>query len=52
MATTQPATGAFALQTGSADAAVLLTLPPGAYTAQVSGLNSSGLALFEIYGFP
>jgi hypothetical protein len=43
--------GAFALRSsGSRDAALLLTLAPGIYTAQVSGFNSStGIALVEIY---
>jgi hypothetical protein len=42
--------GAFALRPGSADSAVVLTLPPGAYTAEVSGFNeTSGAALCEIY---
>ncbi|HVU23357.1 MAG TPA: sialidase family protein [Opitutus sp.] len=43
--------GAFALRSnGSRDAALLLTLTPGLYTAQVSGYNStSGIALVEIY---
>ncbi len=45
--------GAFLLQTGSNDCAVLLTLPPGAYTAQVTGANgSTGLALVEVYQVP
>lgn len=44
------ATGAFALTAGSKDAAVVLTLAPGAYTAVVSGAdNSSGAALVEVY---
>ncbi len=43
-------TGAFPLPRGSTDSALLLTLPPGAYTAQVTGRNSSqGVALVEIY---
>lgn len=43
-------TGAFKLPRGSNDSALLLTLPPGAYTAQVTGRNnSSGVALVEIY---
>lgn len=43
-------TGAFGLPRGSTDSAVVLTLPPGAYTAQVTGRNnSSGVALVEIY---
>ncbi len=34
----------------SADSALLLTLPPGAYTAQVSGVaNDTGVALIELY---
>jgi hypothetical protein len=38
---------------GSADSAVLVTLPPGGYTAHVGGLNSStGVALVEVYEVP
>jgi hypothetical protein len=45
--------GAFLLQPGSGDCAVLLSLPPGAYTAQVSGVNgSTGVALVEVYQIP
>jgi predicted O-methyltransferase YrrM len=45
--------GAFALETGSADSAMILTLPPGTYTAEVSGLEEeSGAALVEIYEMP
>ncbi|MGH7946289.1 MAG: hypothetical protein ACREF9_14950, partial [Opitutaceae bacterium] len=40
--------GAFALDPGSRDAAVLATLPSGAYTIQVSA-GSTGTALLEIY---
>ena len=44
---------AFALPAGSADAAMVVTLPPGAYTAQVGGANNStGIALVEIYEVP
>lgn len=44
------AVGAFTLSSGSADCALLLTLPPGAYTAVVSGVGStSGIALVEVY---
>jgi outer membrane protein assembly factor BamB len=44
------AVGAFPLPAGSWDAALLLTLPPGPYTAQVSGVNgATGVALVEIY---
>jgi uncharacterized delta-60 repeat protein len=42
------ASGAFALDAGSKDAAVLATLPSGAYTIQVTG-GSTGTALLEIY---
>jgi len=42
--------GAFALTAGSNDSAMVATLPPGAYTAQVSGASgSTGIALMEIY---
>ncbi len=42
------AAGAFAL--GNADSAILTTLAPGAYTAQVSGANNTqGVALIEVY---
>jgi len=42
--------GAVALTAGSKDAALQVTLPPGAYTAQVSGINgTTGEALVEIY---
>lgn len=42
--------GAFALPAGSRDAALLVTLPPGAYTAQISGVDGgSGVALVEVY---
>ena len=42
--------GAFPLATGSNDSSVLVTLPPGAYTAQLSGVgSSSGTGLVEIY---
>jgi len=43
-------TGAFALPNPSADSALLLTLQPGAYTAQItSAKGNSGIALFEAY---
>ena len=43
--------GAFALNAGGKDAAVIVTLPAGAsYTAVVSGVNgATGEALVEIY---
>ena len=48
------ATGAFALpNAASKDAALLLTLPAGAYTAQVSGVGgTTGEALVEVYEVP
>jgi hypothetical protein len=47
------ACGAFALPAGSKDAAVLVTLEPGAYTAQVTGNGSAtGLVLLEVYRVP
>ena len=45
--------GAFPLTPGSADSAVILTLAPGGYTAQVTGVaNTSGVALVEVYQLP
>jgi sugar lactone lactonase YvrE len=45
--------GAFALPSGSADCALLLTLAPGSYTAIVSGVGgTSGIALVEAYQAP
>jgi hypothetical protein len=42
--------GAFALPHGSKDSALLVNLPPGAYSVHVgSGDGSSGVALVEIY---
>jgi hypothetical protein len=42
--------GAFALASGSADCALLASLPAGAYTVQVSGVNNTtGVALAEVY---
>jgi probable HAF family extracellular repeat protein len=42
--------GAFALNASSTDSALLITLPPGGYTAEVSGVNNTtGVALIEIY---
>ncbi len=47
------ATGAFAFPAGSADSALVIALPPGAYTAQVSGANgTTGTALVEVYEIP
>ncbi len=48
--TTMNSVGAFALTSGSRDAALVATLSPGAYTAQVSGVgNTSGVAILEVY---
>lgn len=42
--------GAFPLASGSRDAALRITLPAGAYTAQLTGPSgSSGAALLEVY---
>lgn len=47
------AVGAFALPANSRDAALLVTLQPGNYTAQVGGVGgSSGVALVEVYEVP
>jgi hypothetical protein len=44
------AVGAFPLRAGSRDAALLLDLPPGSYTVQVSGAGgATGVALVEVY---
>ncbi len=43
-------TGAFSIPAGSQDSAVLVTLPPGGYTAIVSAADEgSGVALVEVY---
>ncbi|HWA86808.1 MAG TPA: putative Ig domain-containing protein [Opitutus sp.] len=53
LATAASTTGAFALTSGSKDAAILITLQPGIYTANVSGVNgASGSVLTEIYELP
>jgi hypothetical protein len=53
LATVFAQVGAFKLLAGSADAAMLVTLPPGAYTAEMSGLGgATGLGLAEIYAVP
>jgi uncharacterized delta-60 repeat protein len=50
---TVTATLAFPLAPGSKDSALLLTLPPGAYSCVVSGVNNtSGTALVEVYEVP
>jgi hypothetical protein len=45
--------GAFTLNAASRDAVLLVTLPPGTYTAQMSGVgNTTGVGLVEIYDVP
>lgn len=45
--------GAFALDAGSKDAALLITLPPGGYTVQLSGVaGTTGEGLIEVYEVP
>ena len=45
--------GAFPLLPGSKDAVILITLPPGSYTAQVTGVSgTTGIALVEVYEVP
>jgi hypothetical protein len=47
------AVGAFFLPINSTDAAVILTLPAGPYTAQVRGAkDTTGVALIEVYELP
>jgi hypothetical protein len=47
------ATGAFSLAAGSTDAAILVTLAPGIYTAQVGGTGANtGAAMVEVYEVP
>ncbi|MEO7599331.1 MAG: hypothetical protein ABIV50_10390 [Opitutus sp.] len=47
VATAASTVGAFAFPTGSKDAALLVTLPPGVYTTLVTG--GTGIALVEVY---
>ena len=45
--------GAFALPAASRDAALLVTLAPGSYTSQVSGVDGTGgVVLVEVYEVP
>lgn len=45
--------GAFPLVAGSRDAAMVVTLPPGSYSAVVSGANNgTGAGLVEVYELP
>ncbi len=51
--TAAKAAGAFAFPEGSADAALLVELNPGAYTLQISGADGgTGVALIEVYEQP
>lgn len=53
LAATFTAVGAFALDAGSRDAALIVALPPGGYTAQVRGADGgTGEGLIEIYELP
>jgi len=50
LATTFASVGAFPLSAGSRDAALLTSLPPGSYTAQIRGSDGgTGEALVELY---
>ncbi len=50
MSTTFTQVGAFPLQAGSSDAAVLVTLQPGAYSVQLASVGgTTGVALVEVY---
>lgn len=45
--------GAFQLNPGSADAALVIELDPGSYTAQITGVgDTTGVALVEVYELP
>ncbi len=53
LAPTFAAVGAFALTPGAKDAALVVTLPAGGYTVQVSGADGgTGSAIVEIYELP
>jgi len=46
------ATGAFALDAGTKDAALVLSLSPGSYTLEISTAGAAGEALADIYAVP
>jgi hypothetical protein len=47
------AVGAYTLPTASQDSLLLVTLPPGGYSAQIAGVaNTTGIATVEIYEVP
>jgi len=51
--TTAAKVGAFDLVSGSKDSCLILALPPGVYSAVVTGINdASGVALVEVYEVP
>jgi len=53
IAAASTATGAFPLVNGSNDAAMIITLMPGAYSAVVNGANNgTGAGLIEVYEIP
>lgn len=53
ISTVSPSVGAFTLPSGSQDSVMLVTLPQGNYTAQLSGVNSTtGVGLIEVYEVP
>ncbi len=53
LATAFTAVGAFNLDATSKDAALLVTLAPGNYTVEVTGVgNTTGVALVEVYEVP
>jgi len=53
IAAASAATGGFALESGSTDAAILIWLEPGTYTAKVSGNDGgTGIGLVEVYEVP
>lgn len=49
----EASTGAFTYASGSADSAILIVLPPGTYSAVLSGAGSAtGVAIVEVYEVP
>jgi hypothetical protein len=48
-----PVAGGLIFDSGSQDAALMVSLPPGLYTAHVVGVNNTtGIALAEVYEVP
>ena len=53
LATVFSGIGAFPLTSGGKDAALVINLPPGGYTVQVSGADGgTGVAIVEVYELP